>query len=136
MKTPGERLAWAREQAGYETAADAARALNCKYPTYAGHENTSRGLSAKVAARYAAFFRVSLAWLLTGTGSPKDGVLISEDEALAVLEVALADAPLSPGEKLDFRQRFRDRWRSGADTQPATGAVSLAKGKESKVGRA
>jgi len=38
------------------------------YPTYAGHENGSRGLQ-KNLARYAQFFRVSVDWLLRGRGA-------------------------------------------------------------------
>lgn len=69
----GSRLKVARKAAGYDSAADAATALNMKYPTYAGHENGSRGLQ-KNLARYAAFFRVSIDWLLTGRGDgPKKG---------------------------------------------------------------
>lgn len=62
-----ERLQTARRHAGYETAADAARALNVTFTTYAGHENGSRGFDSK-ATRYAHFFRVDLNWLLTGKG--------------------------------------------------------------------
>lgn len=72
MQSMNERLKWAREHAGFETAAEAARAMSIKYPTYACHENTSRGFNAR-AARYAAFYKVSLDWLLTGKGSPKLG---------------------------------------------------------------
>src|SRR5690606_12042142 len=54
--------------AGYESAADAARALGASYPTYAGHENGSSGFRHKTAAIYARKFGVSLEWLLTGRG--------------------------------------------------------------------
>ena len=63
----GGRLKVARKAAGFDGAADAARALDMKYPTYAGHENGSRGLK-KNLERYARFFRVSMEWLLTGRG--------------------------------------------------------------------
>lgn len=63
----GGRLKVARKAAGYDSASDAATALGMKYPTYAGHENGSRGLQ-KNLARYATFFRVSIDWLLTGKG--------------------------------------------------------------------
>lgn len=64
-----ERLAAARQSAGYESAADAARALGVSYPTYAGHENGSSGFRHKTAAIYARKFGVSLEWLLTGRGA-------------------------------------------------------------------
>lgn len=63
----GGRLRKAREAAGYRSAAAAATALNMAYPTYAGHENGSRGIE-KHLARYAQFFRVSVDWLLRGRG--------------------------------------------------------------------
>lgn len=63
-----ERLVAARQAAGYETAADASRALGASYPTYAGHENGSSGFRHKTAAIYARRFGVSLEWLLTGRG--------------------------------------------------------------------
>ncbi|WP_339718224.1 S24 family peptidase [uncultured Maritimibacter sp.] len=52
--------------AGYETAADAARAMNIAAPTYSSHENGSRGFPANVAERYAKFFKVDPAWILYG----------------------------------------------------------------------
>lgn len=64
-----ERLAAARKAAGYESAADAARALGASYPTYAGHENGSSGFKHKTAVVYARKFRISLEWLLTGRGT-------------------------------------------------------------------
>lgn len=70
MKTPAERLAHAREQAGYATATDAARAMGLKPSAYINHENNWRGFE-RHAARYAAFFRVSLEWLSTGKGDMK-----------------------------------------------------------------
>lgn len=66
-----ERLAWAREEAGYETATDAAGAVGEKVPTYIGHENGSRGFNRKKAEKYARRYGVSLEWLLTGKGEPK-----------------------------------------------------------------
>ncbi|MCA3636884.1 MAG: helix-turn-helix transcriptional regulator [Methylobacterium sp.] len=67
MKTPAERLITARQAAGYESAADAARALNMKFSTYAALENGQNGLS-RSGERLAQFFRVDLNWLLTGRG--------------------------------------------------------------------
>ena len=67
LHEPYHRLRFAREQAGYASASDAARAMGVEEPTYLGHENGSRGLS-RAAQRYAKFFRVSLDWLLAGRG--------------------------------------------------------------------
>jgi phage repressor protein C with HTH and peptisase S24 domain len=65
----GSRLALARQAAGFDSAADAAAALNVKYPTYAGHENGTRGLRRNI-EKYARRFNVSMDWLLTGKGTP------------------------------------------------------------------
>jgi hypothetical protein len=70
MKTPGDRLKRARIEAGYGSAAEAARAMGVPTPTYQGHENGSAGLP-RAAERYAAFFKVSLDWLLTGKGGTR-----------------------------------------------------------------
>ncbi len=70
MTEPFERLQKARAEAGYATAADAAEALGVNPTTYWGHENGSRGIG-RAAQRYAAFFHVSLDWLLTGKGAPR-----------------------------------------------------------------
>lgn len=67
-----ERLAQARAEAGYAKAADAAKAMGIREPTYHGHENGSRGFKRDSAERYARKFHVSLEWLLTGKG-PKEG---------------------------------------------------------------
>lgn len=63
-----ERLRWAREQK-YETASDAARALNMSIQTYLAHENGSRS-GKDNAQKYARFFKVNYTWLMTGAGTP------------------------------------------------------------------
>ena len=65
---PFERLKAARIEARYATATLAARALGLSYSTYSAHENGDKGFL-RQAPRYARFFRVSLEWLLTGSGS-------------------------------------------------------------------
>jgi hypothetical protein len=66
----GRRLARARKEAGFDSAADAARALNIPEPTYTGHENGFRGFKSQ-ADRYASFFKVNLEWLWAGKGQMK-----------------------------------------------------------------
>jgi len=68
----GQRLAFARRQAGYETATEAADALKMHRPTYLAHENGTRGY-ARSAACYSAFYRVNLRWLWEGAGPIKPG---------------------------------------------------------------
>lgn len=72
MRTPGERLKWARERAGFEYASDAAEAMGVPEPTYLAHENGSRGLKAR-AEQYARRLHVDYEWLMTGRGQPKAG---------------------------------------------------------------
>lgn len=84
-----ERLIEARERAGFDSAADAARSLGIKLPTYYSHENGSSGLKPAVAAKYARKFKVSLEWLLTGRGDIPAGSTVlpyeSELEGLPLL---------------------------------------------------
>lgn len=67
MSEPHERLQKAREEAGYATAAAAAAAMGVNSQTYHGHENGNRAFT-RAAARYAAFFHVSLDWLVSNKG--------------------------------------------------------------------
>lgn len=67
-----ERLALAREKAGYANATEAAKALGVPYPTYAGHENGSSGFRPDTGAKYAQRFRVRFEWLMRGRGAMTD----------------------------------------------------------------
>lgn len=68
---PNERLKTARERAGFETVADAARRFGWPIVTYRHHENGTRGFRRDSALRYARAFRVSPEWILFGTGGPE-----------------------------------------------------------------
>lgn len=85
----GQRLQIARAKAGFATATEAAKALGMKYPTYAGHENGSRGV-VRGALTYSRRFRVSLDWLLAGRG-------LGPGETPATPEAALRSALLAYG---------------------------------------
>lgn len=52
-------------------ATEAAKLMGIKPPTYLGHENGSRGFSAKKAEKYAKFYQVDVVWLLYGTGQAR-----------------------------------------------------------------
>lgn len=65
-----ERLQAARKKAGYANPLAAALAMGANRFTYTQHENGTRGFRQDTAERYASFFRVDLAWLLTGKGQP------------------------------------------------------------------
>lgn len=69
MTDVATRLRLAREAAGFSTASEAAERFGWNYPTYAGHENGSRGLRMDVIRRYALAFRVEPSWLIDGSGS-------------------------------------------------------------------
>lgn len=73
LDTPHERLVWARRQAGFSSAAEAADSLGIPKPTYSAHENGSRGFGHH-ADHYAARYKISLEWLLTGRGHPKEAL--------------------------------------------------------------
>jgi len=64
-----ERLQIARRAAGFTDAAEAAAALGVAYPTYAAHENATRGIRPEAASKYARRYKVSLDWLLEGRGA-------------------------------------------------------------------
>lgn len=98
MDEIAKRLQAAREAAGFKNAAEAARSLGVKYPTYAGHENGARGFDNDTAAQYARRFKVSLDWLLTGRG--KGPGEIQENSSVPVMGYVGAGAEVEP----DFEQ--------------------------------
>jgi transcriptional regulator with XRE-family HTH domain len=68
VRTVNERLRWARKAAGYDTAADAARAFGWNEVTYTSHENGIRNPRPPTVQRYARALNVTFAWLQTGEG--------------------------------------------------------------------
>lgn len=70
MTDMAARLRQAREAAGFATVRDAVNRYGLNYATYAGHENGNRGMKPDVLRDYARKFRVDLAWLISGTGTP------------------------------------------------------------------
>lgn len=61
------RLKQARVAAGFRTAREASAQLTIPYPTYAGHENGSRGIKDNELLTYADAFKTSVAWLAFGS---------------------------------------------------------------------
>lgn len=116
-----ERLAWAREQAGYADKADFARATGVNTTTYRAYENGQNGF-AKHAATFAKKLGVPAEWLLDGgptpnvlndhsiilgaTGSGKSHVLkdviraMSDDKAVTLRSFDLSYA-MGPGTNID-----------------------------------
>lgn len=68
-----QRLQLARQAAGFENPAQAARRFGWKEPTYYAHENGSRGIRRDLALIYARAFKVSPLWLIAGQGEMKMG---------------------------------------------------------------
>lgn len=78
MNTLAERLKFARQQAGFRTATEAAESLGVGAPTYTHHENGTRAPRNDDLAHYARRFRVTTDWLLTGkTGGITDSSCMS-----------------------------------------------------------
>lgn len=72
MGTPeSHRLRQARRTAGYKGPGEAAAALGVSRFTYTQHENGTRGFKRDSAIQYAKKFKVSVEWLLTGSGASK-----------------------------------------------------------------
>lgn len=69
METTADRLKQARQNAGYQSAREAADALGVNYTTYGQHENGTRGVPSRAAEKYARKFKVSLDWLISGNAS-------------------------------------------------------------------
>lgn len=60
----------------YKSAMKAAEAMGVVYGTYSGHEAGSRGFDNETAKRYAKFYRVSLEWLIFGTGDMSNNSVV------------------------------------------------------------
>lgn len=79
VSTPHGRLAYARRHlAGIKSAADAAKKLRMAYPTYASHENGSRGFGPEEAAEYARAYKIDREWLVWGVGNPRGPSIIDK----------------------------------------------------------
>ena len=82
-----ERLVRARELAGYEDAADAARALQIPYSTYKNYEDGQRGFR-KHAQKFARKYQVDVIWLLYGKGEPRSRGLENRIRSLSETDQA------------------------------------------------
>lgn len=79
MKKPHERLRWARQRAGHDSAESFAKANGLVLPTYRSHENGTRNFKRSTAQLYGELLRVSPIWLFTGEGVPTMGAGDSEN---------------------------------------------------------
>ncbi len=101
-----ERLAWARERAGYATKDSFASTVQVHPTTYRAYENGQNGF-AKLAARFAAKLGVTAEWLLEGGAQPKglapdqpSARSIGSGETGAVTKLDLR-LPMGPGATVD-----------------------------------
>lgn len=106
MTGEAERLREARRAAGFGTAQEAAARFGWTYPTYAGHENGSRGIRREALRIYARAFRVDLSWLMEGTGRGP-GTALVPDQTLPAGGFSESDAapflPSRPGQERSLR---------------------------------
>jgi transcriptional regulator with XRE-family HTH domain len=106
MDTPNSRLRRARENAGFETAKEAAEAMGVPVSTYTGHENGHRGFPAKRAPQYARKFKVSEEWLLYGKGAEAASDPLPSEEVLRQMVQEVIDAEVTVATKLSDLPRI------------------------------
>jgi SOS-response transcriptional repressor LexA len=80
MSIKANRLKQARIDAGFESAADAARAFGWPEPAYRHHENGTRGYGADAAKKYGRAFKVKPGWLLALERVAKDAQAKAQTE--------------------------------------------------------
>lgn len=76
-ETLGKRLREARLSRGFKSAAEAARQFNWNITSYQQAENGTRPPTRDKITEYAQKFRVSVSWLLTGSGTPEESEIKS-----------------------------------------------------------
>lgn len=87
VNKPNERLKFARERAGFGSAAEAARALDVPEVTYRAHESGTRSFDQLTAQRYAKAFGADWTWILVGpTASPRPMGVSSESASTVTQE--------------------------------------------------
>ena len=89
---PSDRLKLLREAAGYQSAAEAARAMGVKVTSYSHHENGRRKLTVPSATAYARFFDVSPPVLLYGMISHRIGATVRVAGSIG-LGAVIVDTP-------------------------------------------
>lgn len=86
-ETPGQRLRRARLNAGFASAAEAARRHGWNDVTYTSHENGTRGIGLAAAKKYAKAYRIDASEILglaMGSGTPARLIQIVGDAAVGV----------------------------------------------------
>ena len=113
-----DRLKQARIEAGFSSAAAAAKSFGWPIGTYGGHENGHRGIRTPTLTRYARAFGVDLAWLVAGD-------VASATRPVPVIELAAA---AGGGARSDDETRvghvwFRRDWLARHDIDPVRAVV-------------
>jgi len=98
LDLPHERLAWAREQAGFADKADFARACNVNPTTYRAYESGQNGF-AKYAALFAKRLGIAAEWLLEGGPTP---VIVRGDRAPDLPPIIKAEDGAVPLRHIDM----------------------------------
>lgn len=88
LEEPKDRLMWLRLQLKIPTASEAARRFGWNENTYRSHENGERIPSRKTAAKYAARYKTTVAWILHGDRPPASPV---DPEVITLWEGLTAD---------------------------------------------
>lgn len=103
-----ERLAWAREHAGYPTVRAASESLGIRENTYAAFErppesSRPRKLDHQSAIQFGKKFKVSWIWLLLGEGTPFDKNLSeAQQRAVQAMEGASDDDQARVAEMIEL----------------------------------
>jgi SOS-response transcriptional repressor LexA len=124
MQERHERLRQIRRLRGFEKQAEAADAFGWNRNTYKSHENGVRPLTIEAAEQYAAAFRVSLGWLLSGEGTYDSALSSGVKSTLAFERLPLLDWAV-----VTNTNNIEDAVRSAtgrADTAPNVGFGPLA----------
>ena len=115
-KEIGNRLKAARKAVGFSSANDAAAALGINYPTYAAHENGTRGINRRALERYSKYFDVRIDWLISGENDAgTDSYKRKIDEKLSFIMKATGWRQNDLAERLSVAQASVSRWFSGSD---------------------
>jgi len=101
-----DRLRKVRREAGYETAADAARAHNWNVNTVVSNENGNRAPGRKAVIQYARAYHVSADWLLTGQGEKQP----SGGSSLRQIPIVHWEAISNPNSALRIRLLKAEPW--------------------------
>lgn len=90
------RLKMARKDAGYDSAADAAKAFGWKISTYTAHENGQNPIRHEVAERYSKAFRVNPKWILFGEDTAQLSTTDLETDTLEIMGDVVAGSFREP----------------------------------------